>query len=31
LQETRIECFFPMDDATAQAFQDWAADPRPTP
>jgi transcriptional regulator with XRE-family HTH domain len=25
LQEVRIECFFPMDDATAGVFQDWAA------
>lgn len=25
LQEIRIECFFPADDATAQAFHDWAA------
>ena len=25
LQEIRIECFFPVDDATARAFQDWAA------
>ena len=24
LQEIRIECFFPVDDATARAFQDWA-------
>src|SRR5262250_1589831 len=24
LQEIRVECFFPMDDATAQIFQDWA-------
>ena len=30
LQEIRIECFFPADDATAQVFHDWAtADPRP--
>jgi MmyB-like transcription regulator ligand binding domain len=25
LQEIRIECFFPVDDATARAFQAWAA------
>lgn len=25
LQEIRIECFFPVDDATAQAFQGWTA------
>jgi transcriptional regulator with XRE-family HTH domain len=25
LQEIRIECFFPVDDATALAFQAWAA------
>jgi transcriptional regulator with XRE-family HTH domain len=25
LQEIRVECFFPMDDATAQAFQNLAA------
>ena len=25
LQEIRIECFFPVDDATARAFQGWAA------
>jgi len=24
LQEIRVECFFPMDDATAQVFRDWA-------
>jgi transcriptional regulator with XRE-family HTH domain len=24
LQEIRVECFFPADDATAQAFHDWA-------
>ena len=24
LQEIRVECFFPMDDATAQIFRDWA-------
>jgi transcriptional regulator with XRE-family HTH domain len=28
LQEIRIECFFPIDDATAKAFQDWAASAR---
>jgi transcriptional regulator with XRE-family HTH domain len=25
LQEIRIECFFPVDEATAQIFQGWAA------
>lgn len=25
LQEIRIECFFPADDATARIFHDWAA------
>jgi hypothetical protein len=25
LQEIRIECFFPLDDATARTFRDWAA------
>lgn len=25
LQEVRIECFFPMDDTTAQQFRDWAS------
>jgi hypothetical protein len=25
LQEIRIECFFPLDDATARAFRGWAA------
>jgi transcriptional regulator with XRE-family HTH domain len=30
LQEIRIECFFPVDDATARAFQDWAAARRPS-
>ena len=25
LQELRIECFFPADDATAKVFADWAA------
>jgi len=25
LQELRIECFFPMDDATKQTFQRWAS------
>ena len=25
LQEIRIECFFPIDDATARTFQSWAA------
>ena len=24
LQEIRVECFFPMDDHTAQMFRDWA-------
>jgi transcriptional regulator with XRE-family HTH domain len=24
LQEMRVECFFPMDDPTAQIFRDWA-------
>jgi len=24
LQEIRVECFFPMDDPTAQLFRDWA-------
>ena len=26
LQEIRVECFFPMDDPTAQIFRDWARD-----
>jgi transcriptional regulator with XRE-family HTH domain len=30
LQEIRIECFFPVDDATARAFQAWAAAGRVT-
>ena len=30
LQEIRIECFFPVDDATARMFQDWAAGGRPS-
>jgi transcriptional regulator with XRE-family HTH domain len=30
LQEIRIECFFPLDDATARTFRDWAADGRST-
>lgn len=30
LQEIRIECFFPVDDATARAFQQWAAAGRPS-
>ena len=30
LQEIRIECFFPVDDATARAFQRWAAAGRPS-
>lgn len=25
LEEVRIECFFPMDEATAQRFRDWAS------
>jgi len=25
LQELRVECFFPMDDATADAFEAWAS------
>jgi transcriptional regulator with XRE-family HTH domain len=29
LQEIRIECFFPVDDATASSFQAWAAAGRP--
>jgi transcriptional regulator with XRE-family HTH domain len=28
LQEVRIECFFPLDDATAAVFQAWANDRR---
>jgi transcriptional regulator with XRE-family HTH domain len=28
LQELRIECFFPMDDATARVMRDWAEPPR---
>jgi hypothetical protein len=27
LQELRIECFFPMDDATAGRLRDWAEMP----
>jgi hypothetical protein len=27
LQELRIECFFPMDDATAKLLRSWAAAP----
>jgi transcriptional regulator with XRE-family HTH domain len=30
LQEIRIECFFPTDDATARAFREWAAGARPS-
>jgi transcriptional regulator with XRE-family HTH domain len=30
LQEIRIECFFPVDDATARTFQGWAAAGRPS-
>jgi len=29
LQELRVECFFPMDDATAQLLRGWADGPRP--
>ncbi|MFI5011947.1 MAG: helix-turn-helix domain-containing protein [Hyphomicrobiales bacterium] len=29
LQELRIECFFPMDDATAKLLRSWAKAPRP--
>jgi transcriptional regulator with XRE-family HTH domain len=29
LQEIRIECFFPMDDATVEIFRDWASDASP--
>jgi hypothetical protein len=25
VQELRVECFFPADDATANAFRDWAS------
>ena len=28
LQEIRVECFFPMDDVTAQTFRDWASGAR---
>ncbi len=28
LQEIRVECFFPMDDATARIFRDWASGAR---
>jgi hypothetical protein len=28
LQELRIECFFPMDEATADVFRSWAAERR---
>jgi hypothetical protein len=28
LQELRIECFFPMDDATAELLRSWAEAPR---
>ncbi len=28
LQEIRIECFFPMDNATARMFRDWASSAR---
>jgi hypothetical protein len=24
VQQIRVECFFPMDDATAQIFRGWA-------
>lgn len=27
LQEIRIECFFPVDDATARIFREWATTP----
>jgi hypothetical protein len=27
LQEIRVECFFPMDDATTQIFRGWARGP----
>lgn len=30
LQEIRIECFFPVDDATAHSFRGWAAAGRPS-
>jgi transcriptional regulator with XRE-family HTH domain len=30
LQEVRIECFFPVDDATARTFQQWATAGRPS-
>jgi len=30
LQELRIECFFPMNDATAKLFRSWATSSRPT-
>jgi transcriptional regulator with XRE-family HTH domain len=30
LQEIRIECFYPLDDATAGTFRDWAAAERPS-
>jgi transcriptional regulator with XRE-family HTH domain len=29
LQELRIECFFPMDDATAKLLRSWVEAPRP--
>jgi transcriptional regulator with XRE-family HTH domain len=29
LQEVRIECFFPLDDATVQMFRTWSAAARP--
>jgi transcriptional regulator with XRE-family HTH domain len=31
LQELRIECFFPVDAATARVFKDWAAHTPPEP
>jgi hypothetical protein len=31
VQELRIECFFPADEATAQVFKDWAARAAPEP
>ena len=31
LQELRIECFFPMDEPTAEVFRSWAAARPPVP
>ena len=31
VQELRIECFFPADEATVQVFKDWVAHPPPEP